>query len=352
MVFDAEPMPQIDYLFAKLGEKKVLSRIDLSKGYWQIPVREEDRHKTAFSTLQGHFQWKVMPFGLCTSGAVFSRMMRKLLLPLQSDDTDNFIDDILISTRTQEEHLEVLWSVFSRLRECSLSARPSKCELGCSELEYLGHRVGNGLIKPEGSKMQKILDAPRPETKKQVRSFLGLVGYYRKFVPRFSEIAAPLTELTKEGSSRRMVWTERFEEAFNSLKEKFCTTLVCALPREQGKFVLRTDASDIGLGAILMQEQDGDLHPLECASRKLLPADPTIEKECLALVWAVDHFQRYLYGVNFVVQTDHSPLQHLEKLKSTSGRVTRWALLLQPYQFQIQAIPGKDNVAADLLSRL
>ncbi|XP_076467207.1 uncharacterized protein LOC143298275 [Babylonia areolata] len=218
--FDTEPIPDIDYLFAKLGDKVVLSKIDLARGYWQIPVAEEDRPKTVFVTHQGCYQWRVMPFGLCTSGAVFTRMMRRLILPLQTPDIDNFIDDVLVATETKEEHLQTLRKLFLRLRECHVSARPSKCELGCQEVEYLGHR---------------------------------------------------------------------------------------------------TDVSETGVGAILLQVHDGEMHPVACASKKLLPAEknyPIIEKECLALVWGVNKFARYLYGTEFVVQTDHSPLQHLERVKS------------------------------------
>ena len=196
--FDTEPKPEIYYLFSKLGKKEIFSKIDLSKGYWQIPVAVEDKPKTAFITPKGCFQWKVMPFGLCTSGAVFSRMMRKLLLPLDSETTDNFIDDILVATEGKEEHVQELRKLLQRLRECSLTARPSKCEIGCEEIEYLGFKVGHGKISPVEDKMAKIREAKRPMTKKEVRSFLGLVGFYRRFVPHFAEIALPLTNLTKK----------------------------------------------------------------------------------------------------------------------------------------------------------
>jgi hypothetical protein len=353
--FDAEPMPEIEYLFAKLGKKGIFSKIDLAKGYWQIPVEEEDRPKTAFSTPEGHFQWKVMPFGLCTSGAVFSRMMRKLIQPLKSEDVDNFIDDILIATETTSEHIKALEAVFQRLRDCSLSAKPSKCELGCAELDYLGHRIKKGEIRPDEEKMERIKKVPLPSSKKQLRGFLGLTGYYRKFIPSYAEIAYPLTELTKLRASNHTQWNEEAKGAFETLKGMFCEAPVCILPDPQQPFVIRTDASEIGLGAILLQDHGKGLQPVACASKKLSGAEknyPIIEKECLAIVWGIHRFEQYLYGREFTIQTDHSPLRYLDSMKSTSGRLTRWALQLQPFNYAVQVIPGKDNLGADFLSRI
>ncbi|XP_076449507.1 uncharacterized protein LOC143285940 [Babylonia areolata] len=293
-VFDSEPMPDIDALFAKLAGKRVFSKLDLSKGYWQIPVAEADRPKTAFMTPQGHFQWRVMPFGLKTAGAIFSRMMRKLLLPLGLSEVDNFMDDILVSSVDEGSHLRLLRTVFGRLRECTLTARPTKCFLGLQELDYLGHRVGRGKIWPDDAKMQKIQDAPRPVTKRQLRGFLGLVGYYRRFVPQFAEIALPLTDKTKNREPSKISWDEKCERAFSRLKGVLCSRPVCCLPDLTKPFILRTDASDVGVGAMLLQDQGFGAQPVACASKKLNPAErnyPTIEKECLALIWGVHKFK-------------------------------------------------------------
>ncbi|XP_076438810.1 uncharacterized protein LOC143277793 [Babylonia areolata] len=354
-VFDAEPMPDVEALFSRLSGKKVFSKLDLSKGYWQIPMAEADRPKTAFTTPQGHFQWCVMPFGLKTAGAVFSRMMRKLVLPLNSPDVDNFMDDVLISSVVETRHLRLLRSVFSRLRDCKLTARPSKCFLGHRELDYLGHHVGAGKIWPDAEKMEKIRESPRPCTKRQLRGFLGLVGFYRRFVPQFAEIALPLTEKTKSKEPNEVIWDEYCERAFLQLKQILCSRPVCCLPDLSKPFILRTDASNVGLGALLLQDQGMGAQPVACASKKLSPAErnyPTIEKECLALVWGIQRFEPYLYGKEFVVQVDHAPLQYLDRAKTVSGRLTRWALQLQPFSFRVQAIPGKENVGADFLSRL
>ena len=352
--FDVEPIPDMEYLFSKLGDAQVLTKIDLSKGYWQVPIKVEDRPKTAFQTPQGVFQWKVVPFGMTTSGAVFSRMMRKLILPLQCPSIDNFIDDVLVATATRDEHLRVLKKLFDRMRECKLSARPSKCEIAAQEVEYLGHIVGKGEIRPTVTKMEKIRDAAQPVTRKEVKSFLGLVSYYRRFVPNFSDTATPLIEAAGSGGARKVEWTEECDRAFTRLKQAFCAAPVRRLPQAQGLFVLRTDASDLALGAILLQQQQGEIHPVACASRKLLGAEkkyPIVEKEFLAIYWAINKFSSFLYGTEFLIQTDHAPLRAWESLKSASGRITKWALLLQPYKFKIEVIPGKENHAADFLSR-
>jgi len=354
VIFDAEPMPDIEYLFSKLSGARYLSKIDLAKGYWQIPMKDSDKAKTAFTTPQGQFQWKVMPFGLKTAGAIFSRMMRKLLAPLQLPEVDNFMDDLMIGTVTKQRHIECLQILFTRLREVQLAARPTKCYLGFRRLEYLGHVVGQGEIRPEGDKMRRIKEAPQPTTKRQVRSFLGLAGYYRRFVPNFAAIAAPLTDLTKGGKPGRVEWDQTCENAFTTLKERLCSNPVCCLPNFELQFVLQTDASDEGIGAILCQDQGQGLQPISCASKKLTKPErnySTIEKECLALVWGVQKFQQYLYGRTFVVQTDHRPLQYLQQARNTNSRLMRWALQLQPFSVTVENIPGKENVPADFLSR-
>ena len=355
VIFDNEPMPCVDYLFAKIGKAKYFSKIDLCKGYWQIPMLEEDKHKTAFVTPQGCFQWTVMPFGLKTAGAVFSRMMRELLSPLGiSDEISNFMDDLLIATETKERHIYCLRVLFQRLREVQLAARPTKCYLGFKKLSYLGHVIEEGKITPEESKVQKIQKAARPVTKKQVRSFLGLVGFYRSFIENFSTVALPLTEATKKGEPNVIQWNQGREESFDALKRVMSENPVCILPNMDKDFFLRTDASDVGLGAVLLQDHGQGLQPVAYASKKLSGAErnySTIEKECFAIVWAVGKYQPYLYGRTFVIQTDHHPLQFLNQMKATNKRLMRWALMLQPFSYKIQAIPGKDNVGADFLSR-
>ncbi|XP_076462144.1 uncharacterized protein LOC143294651 [Babylonia areolata] len=298
-VFDAEPLPDVEHLFSSLGKARYFSKWDLSKGYWQIPVREDIRPMTAFTTPSGQFQFTVMPFGLKNAAAVFSRMMRALLDPIGMIDVHNFMDDIMIASETWEEHLSAIEAVFQRLEEANLSVRPKKCYIGFEELSFLGHVVRHGQILPEMDKVEKVMKAPVPETKTQVRAFLGLVGYYRKFIPNFSAIALPLTDLTRKGVPNNVVWTPECDRAFKTLKGRLVSRPVLQLPDLSCQFVLRTDASDRGLGAVLLQEKEGVLHPVAFASRKLSGTEShysTIEKECLAVVWATDKFQQFLYG--------------------------------------------------------
>jgi len=353
-VFDAEPMPNIEAVFSKVAGYKYFSRLDLSKGYWQVPMSQDAKKYTAFETPQGLFQFKVMPFGLVNAPATFCRLMRKVLKGM--DNADSFVDDILLFTHTWEEHLSVLRELLTRLRSAQLTARPSKCSIGYTNIECLGHVISeNTKLKPHPDKLEAVKNAPRPKTKKQLRSFLGLVGFYRKFVPNFAAVAVPLTDLTKKGLPNSISWGTSQEKAFNTLKGMLVRSPILKLPELDEPFVLRTDASDVGLGAILLQEQDGDQLPVAYASRKLLPREQNyavIEKECLAVVWGINKFHRYLFGKQFVLETDHQPLIYLNKAKVANARLMRWALQLQPYRFRIEAIRGRDNVGADYLSRL
>ena len=290
---------------------------------------------------------------MVNSGATFNRTMRKLLRGLAN--VTNYIDDILVYTETWEEHLEVLCQVFQRIKDANLHVRPSKCMFGNTKVEYLGHTIGAGEIGLQEYNVEKVKKACRPVTKKQVRSFLGLTGYYRNYIPNYSLIAAPLTDLTKKGSPSKVVWVDPQEKAFYALKGHLTSKPVLKLADMTRPYVLRTDASDIAVGAVLMQEYDGELFPVAYASKKLSKRESaysTMERECLALVWAVQKFQLYLYGKSFVLQTDHQPLIYLNRCKVSNARIMRWALFLQSFSIQIEAIKGSLNVGADYMSRI
>ena len=352
--FDAEPMPDVEHLFASVGRGKILSKLDLAKGYWQVPVVPEDRPKTAFATSEGLFQWTVVPFGLSTSGAVFSRVMRELILPLGMPEISNFIDDILIVTDTWERHFECLQALFSRMQQMGMTVKPSKCLLGHRQLPYLGYVVGGATIRPEEEKVEKIRAVERPRTKKQLRSFLGLTGFYRRFCPNYAVVALPLTNATKKAHSHVLRWNDQMEEAFQKLKSFLTSEPLCVLPDVDRPFVLRTDASEEGLGAVLLQDHGAGLQPIAYASKKLTGPErnySTIEKECLGVVWGVKRFEPYLFARSFVLQVDHNPLVYMSRLTPVNARLLRWALFLQQYRFEVQAIPGKMNVDADYLSR-
>lgn len=352
-MFDAEPMPNIEDLFSKLAGHKYFSRLDLSKGYWQVPLSANSKHKTAFQAPNGLFQFRVMAFGLVSAPATFSRLMRKLLKGME--DLDNFLDDILVYSRTWSEHLQVLRQLLLRLRDANLTARPSKCSFCYPKLECLGHMVSNGRLEPNPDKITSIKNAPRPETKRQVKSFLGLIGFYRRFVPNFSHVAVALTDLTKKGQPNKIKWGSAQENAFRSLKNALVSNPILKLPDFSLTFILQTDASEAGLGAVLLQIENDFKMPVSYASRKLKSnerAYSVIEKECLAIVWAIQKFSRYLYGREFILETDHQPLVHLNRKAVANSRLMRWSLYLQPYRFRIVAIRGRDNVGADYLSRI
>jgi transposase InsO family protein len=353
--FDAEPSPNTDELYAEIGRGKYAyySKIDMTKGYWQIPLSEDAKPVTAFQTPLGQFHWKTMPFGLVNSAATFTRMMR-ILLHNVDPGVMNYIDDILVCSRTWEEHLISLRDVFGRMRKANLTAKPSKCLIGFTKLEFLGHNIGEGKLSPEQGKLNKMLAITTPRSKKEVRALLGLVSYYRKFIPNFAAITAPLTDLIRNGRPNQVVWDESCQKALSSVKQRLATSPVLQLPDFTKEFIVRTDASDEGLGAVLLQEHDGQVFPVMYASRKLQPREKnycTTEKECLAIVWAIQKFQRYLYGKDFVLETDHEALTYMHKAKMENSRVMRWSLALQQYRFTIRSIKGKENIGADLLSR-
>ncbi|KAL8624277.1 hypothetical protein ACOMHN_034000 [Nucella lapillus] len=352
---DAEVIPNVEDLFAQIStpKSKYFTRIDLSKGYWQIALSEDSKEATAFSTPTGLFQWRVLPFGMVNAPAVFTRMMRKLLKGLKG--VENFMDDILIASETWEEHMSQLAEVLLRLRRANLTARPTKCQIGYPDLEFLGFVVGENTKQPEKSKIEQMLSSARPKSKTEVRSLLGLIGFYREFVPNFAAITSPLSDLTKKGQPPVVQWTEAAEKALKTVKERLGTYPILKLPDMSKQFTLRTDASGVGLGAVLLQEYDGQKFPVKYASRKLSKCEQgyaTVETECLAVVWGVQKFQKYLYGNQFTIETDHQPLTFLQEARLKNSRVLRWAMALQPYRYHIDYIPGRENVGADYLSRV
>lgn len=221
---------------------------------------------------------------------------------------------------------------------------------------YLGYVVGGGTVQPEQAKIAAVAELVPPQTKKQVRAFLGLTGYYRRFVPDYSSIAAPLTDLTRKSLPNQVVWTEKCETAFSHLKELLCSSPVLHNPDFNRPFILQTDASDYGIGAVLSQQDNEDQdHPVAYYSRKFLPREQkyaTVEKECLAIKLGIQAFKVYLLGRPFTVYTDHRALVWLDRLKDNNARLTRWSLALQPYEFQVLHRAGRDNANADTLSRV
>ncbi|XP_049514006.1 uncharacterized protein LOC125941102 [Dermacentor silvarum] len=280
LVSDNEPIPRVDMMFAKLGNCSYFSKFDFSKGYWQVPMDEESKPMTAFSCSSGLYQFRFMPFGIKTAPAVFTRLMRKLVEGLPN--IHHYFDDVLIATETSEEHVNVLQSFLERVERAGLTVRPTKSQVGFTSVSFLGHIVGHGLLQPQAETLEKIQAAKLPETKKAVRSFLGLTGYYRDFAPNFSEMARPLTELTRKKAPNKVICGKKEQEAFEQLKRMLSSRPILKAPDFTKPFVLRTDASSKSVGAVLMQRDDEVLHPVAYASRQLLPREEnysTIERE-------------------------------------------------------------------------
>ena len=342
-------------LIEQLGDVSFISKLDLTKGYWQIPLSPETKDKSAFITLNGLYHFNVMPFGMKSAPATFQRMINKVLSGLELF-SGAYLDDILIYSKTFEDHLLHLETVFQRLLDAKLVAKPSKCVLGHAQINYLGHLVGSGEMKPLKSKVECLQQFPIPENKKQLRSFIGLASYYRRYIPNFSSVAAPLTDKTGKKYSNKVKWTEDCDKAFQTLKDKLSSFPVLHLPNFSKPFVVQVDASERGLGAVLCQSsEDGSEHPIVYCSRKLLDREQklsTTEKECLGIVWAVETFKPYIYGTTFTVETDHNPLVWLDKCKDVNQKLLRWSLILQQYSFTIRHKNGSDHKNADALSRL
>ncbi|KAL8590497.1 hypothetical protein ACOMHN_010933 [Nucella lapillus] len=292
-IFDAEPIPDIDDLFARLSSAVYFTKIDLAKGYWQIRVKEEDKPKTAFQTPQGLYQWTRMPFGLVSAPAAFARMMR--MLDLERFSAMNFFDDVLVSSVDWSSHLNDVKGVLSTLESFGLTIRPSKVHAGFQEVEFLGHIVGKGCLKPEQGKVAKILQVSTPTTKKQIRSLLGLVGYYRRYIPNFAGLTAPISDLLKGKRGKSLLWTSGCAQALSQIQAFLSSSPVLHLPDLTRAFLVQTDASSVGIGGVLMQGHNGTLHPVSFVSRKLLDRETrysTIERECLAIVWTLSKLSR------------------------------------------------------------
>jgi hypothetical protein len=350
---DSFPLPRIDDCIDKIGNAKYVTKFDLLKGFWQIPLTERAKEISAFVTPDGLYQYKVMPFGMKGSPSTFQRLMNMITSGLENCDA--YIDDIIIYNDTWMEHLATIRKFFDRLTDACLTINLAKSEFCRASVTFLGHIVGHGQVRPINAKVEAISHFPVPENRKQLMRFLGMAGYYRKFCSNFSIIAEPLTNLLRK--KNKFFWTEQCQEAFEKLKAILKSTPVLAAPNFGQSFKLSVDASDVGVGAVLIQEdKNGVEHPVCYFSKKLNKHQrnySTIEKECLALILALQHFEIYLSSApsSIIVFSDHNPLTFISKMKNKNQRLLRWSLLLQEYDLEIRHIKGKDNIIADALSR-
>ncbi|GJR96735.1 putative reverse transcriptase domain-containing protein [Tanacetum coccineum] len=339
---------RIDDLFDQLQGPSVYSKIDLRSGYHQLRVRDEDILKTTFRTRYGHYEFQVMPFGLTNAPAVFMDLMNRVCRPYLDKFVIVFIDDILIYSKTKEEHDAHLRLILELLKKEELYAKFSKCDFWLSKVQFLGHVIDSEGIHVDPAKIESIKDWESPKTPTEIRQFLGLAGYYRRFIEGFSKIAKPMTKLTQK--SVKFNWGEKEETAFQTLKQKLCSAPILALPEGSENFVVYCDASHKGLGAVLMQKEK----VIAYASRQLKIHEKnytTHDLELGAVVFALKMWRHYLYGTKCVVFTDHKSLQHILDQKELNMRQRRWLELLSDYDCELRYHPGKANVVADALSR-
>ncbi|CAM4512955.1 unnamed protein product [Caretta caretta] len=351
---DNYPMPRTDELLEKLGRAQFISTLDLTKGYWQVPLDESAKERSAFITHLGLYEFNVLPFGLRNAPATFQRLVDGLLAGL-GEYAVAYLDDVAIFSDSWADHLEHLQKVLERIREAGLTVKAKKCQIGLNRVTYLGHQVGQGTISPLQAKVDAIQKWPVPKSKKQVQSFLGLAGYYRRFVPHYSQIAAPLTDLTKKKQPNAVQWTGKCQKAFKKLKATLMSDPVLRAPDFDKPFLVTTDASERGVGAVLMQKgPDQEFHPVVFLSKKLSERESNwsvTEKECYAIVYALEKLRPYVWGRRFHLQTDHAALKWLHTVKETNKKLLRWSLALQDFDFDIQHISGASNKVADALSR-
>lgn len=348
---DPYPLPLIQETLDQLGASKYFTTLDLTSGYHQVPVAPEDQEKTAFTTEGGHFEYKKMAFGLAGAPATFQRLMDRLLGRLKGKGALVYLDDVIIYSETLEEHLERLAEVLELLRQANLKVNWKKCRFAEKEVTYLGHVISADGVRPNPELVRAVKDYPTPTSQKEVRAFLGLAGYYRRFVPQFAERARPLTQLT---GKRGFIWGPEEQAAFVDLREALCSDQVLVYPDFRDTFTLATDASGVALGAVLSQVREGRERPIAYASRQLRGPElnySATEKELLAVVWATKLFRCYLLGRTFRLVTDHAALRWMLSLRDPSSRLTRWALRLQEFDYQVEHKPGKRHTNADALSR-
>lgn len=350
---DCYPLPRIDSILDSLRHAKYFSVIDLAAGYHQIPLHPEDQHKTAFITEDGLFEWTVMPEGIINGPAIFQRYMAEVLHGLIGKICWVYIDDILVFGNTWEEYIMNLQTVLERLSKYNLTAKSRKTKMGYTEVKILGHIVGNGQIKTNPEKISAIQHYPTPNSVPKIRSFMGLVNYFRKFIKNLAPIAEPIYRLLRKDV--KFDWTVEQETAFQKLKLALMTAPVLYCPDFNKPFILETDASIVGLGAILSQTQDdNEVHPVQYLSRTLSSSEKNYaipELECLAIVWAVKELDIYLREMPFIIYTDHQALSWLKTAELANRRLMRWRLTLSEYQYTIKYKKGKEMSHVDALSR-
>ncbi|KAL4127100.1 hypothetical protein QTP88_011298 [Uroleucon formosanum] len=352
-VGDKMPLPQIQDVLDRLGRSKYFSVLDLAQGFHQISLDKESRVKTAFSSDIGHWQYTKLPMGLKNSPPTFQRLMNNVLCNLIGLKCLVYLDDIIVFSTDLSEHDKRIREVFSRLRTHNLKLQPIKCEFLRKEVIYLGHKLTEKGVQPDERKIKSVKTFPIPTTVKEIKSFLGLTGYYRNFVPDYGKIAKPITNLLRKGIE--FIWTSECQEAFEKLKIILCNEPLLQYPDFEKPFIITCDASNYAVGCVLSQGVIPADLPIAYASRTLNKAEinySTTEKELVAIMFGVKQFRPYVYGQKFTIITDHKPLTWLFSVKDPGSRLLRWRIKLDEFDYEIQYKSGKTNLNADALSRI
>jgi len=350
--YDSYPLPNIEATLDALGGSSWFCTLDLRSGYHNVVIAEEDRDKTQFITRRGTFRWKRMPFGLSTAPGTFQRLMDLVMCGLSYESVLVYLDDLIIMASSFEQLVERFAVVLDRLRAANLKLNCRKCNLFQRKVSFLGHVVSESGIEVQPEKTEVVRNWPVPKSLTELRSFLGLASYYRRFLEGFSIIAAPLYSLMRKGQHFR--WGEDQQQAFDELKKRLTTAPVLASPRSSGTYYLDTDASEFGLGIVLSQEQEGLERVLAYASRSLNPAERNYSitrKELLAVIFGLKRFRQYLIGREFVIRTDHSALQWLRRTPEPIAQAGRWLAIMEEFNFVVQHRAGSKHQNADALSR-
>lgn len=350
---DAYPLPYVSAILDRLRNARFLSSLDIKSAYWQVPMKESSRELTAFTVPgRGLFHFKKMPFGLTNAPATWQRLLDQVLGADLEPHVFCYLDDIIVVSQDFETHIELLNKIFDRLEAANLTVSFDKCHLCRSELKYLGYIINKSGLQVDPFKVEAILQIPTPQNITEVRRLIGMASWYRRFIPNFSIIIVPLTNLLHK--STKWNWNNECDDAFQKIKERLVSAPLLRCPDYTKPFSVQCDASSFGLGAVLTQNIDGEEHVICFLSRSLTKQErnyTTTERECLAVLFAVEKLRMYLEGVHFTVITDHHSLTWLHKLKDPVGRLARWAVRLQQFDFNIVHRKGRENVVPDALSR-
>lgn len=354
---DSYPLPRIDRILNMLRDAKFISSIDLRKAFWQIPLDESSKEKTAFAVPgRGLFQFRVVPFGLCNSAQTQQRLMDAVFGPKYEPNIFVYLDDIIVVSSSFEHHLQLLTEVKERLSEANLTINFQKCDFFKNSLKYLGYLVDSQGLRIDPDKVAAMVSYPRPTTSTEIKRYVGMCSWYRRFIPHFSTLVAPINNLLKGKKKKQSIlWNEAAEESFIKIKEALVSAPILCSPDFSQPFTIQCDASDVGLGGVLTQNIDDRERVIAFASRSLTKserAQPIIQRECLAVIFCIEKFRPYVEGSRFTVITDCHSLTWLNNLKDPTGKLARWMLKLQQYSFDLIHRKGKLNVVPDALSRI